>query len=200
MFYYINGTLVNMGEDYAAIDCGGVCYKLWISGTTYSAIASKLGAKAKLYTHLNVREDVMELYGFATEEEQELFKMLIGVSGVGPKAACAVLTGLAPSALVSAVNAGDAKAISRAQGIGLKTAQKIILELGGKMSKLGISSDTAAAASTATAGAGANSDAMDALLVMGYRRDEAAAALKSVPADLSLEDKIREALKRLSWI
>lgn len=198
MFYYINGTLVTMGEDYAAIDCGGVCYKLWISGTTYSAIAPQLGAKAKLYTHLNVREDVMELYGFATEEEQELFKLLIGVSGVGPKAACAVLTGLAPAALVSAVNAGDAKAISRAQGIGLKTAQKIILELGGKLSRLGISVGDSASAPAAVAGA--DSDAMDALLVLGYRRDEAAAALKGVPAGLSLEDKISEALKRLSWI
>ena len=198
MFYYIKGALVNMGEDYAAIDCGGVCYKLWISGTTYSAIASKMGAQAKLYTHLNVREDVMELYGFATEEELELFKLLIGVSGVGPKAACSVLTGLAPGALVSAVNAGDAKAISRAQGIGLKTAQKIILELGGKISKLGIDGGTATTSETVAAGA--DSDAMDALLVLGYRRDEAAAALKGVPAGLSLEGKISEALKRLSWI
>lgn len=198
MFYYIKGTLVHMGEDFAAIDCGGVCYKLWISGTTYSALASKLGNAAKLFTHLNVREDVFELYGFATEEEQELFKLLIGVSGVGPKAACSVLTGLSPEQLVSAVNAGDARAISRAQGVGLKTAQKIILELGGKIAKLGVSG--ADAAMPATSVASVDSDAMDALMVLGYRRDEALAALKGLPAELSLEEKIGEALKRLSRI
>lgn len=198
MFYYIKGTLVHMGDDFAAIDCGGVCYKLWISGTTYSALASKLGNAAKLFTHLNVREDVFELYGFATEEEQELFKLLIGVSGVGPKAACSVLTGLSPEQLVSAVNAGDARAISRAQGVGLKTAQKIILELGGKIAKLGVSG--ADAAMPATSVASVDSDAMDALMVLGYRRDEALAALKGLPAELSLEEKIGEALKRLSRI
>ena len=187
-----------MGDDFAAIDCGGVCYKLNISGTTYSALASKLGAAAKLYTHLNVREDVFELYGFATEEEQDLFKLLIGVSGVGPKAACAVLTGLSPEQLVSAVNAADARAISRAQGIGLKTAQKIILELGGKISKLGVPAPEGA--STPVSGGAADADAMDALMVLGYRRDEAMGALKGLPASLSLEEKIGEALKRLSKI
>jgi len=198
MFYYIKGTLVHMGDDFAAIDCGGVCYKLNVSGTTYSALASKLGAAAKLYTYLNVREDVFELYGFATEEEQDLFKLLIGVSGVGPKAACAVLTGLSPEQLISAVNAADARAISRAQGIGLKTAQKIILELGGKISKLGVPAPEGA--STPVSGGAADADAMDALMVLGYRRDEAMGALKGLPASLSLEEKIGEALKRLSKI
>ncbi len=198
MFYYINGKLVHLAEDFAAIDCGGVCYKTCISGTTYSALAPLFGKEAKVYTHLVVREDVFELYGFATEEELEFFRLLISVSGVGPKAACAVLTGLSPAALASAVNAGDAKAISRAQGVGLKTAQKIILELGGKVQRLGV---TGADISDApVAGGGADGDALDALLVLGYRRDEATAALKGVPANLSLEEKISEALKRLSWI
>lgn len=198
MYYYIKGNLVHLGEDFAAIDCGGVCYKLWISGTTYSAMAPLMGGTAKLYTYLNVREDVLELYGFATEEEGEFFRLLIGVSGVGPKAACAVLTGLNPARLAAAVSAGDAKAISRAQGIGLKTAQKIILELGGKIAKLGIQGvDVADIPATA---ATADADAMDALMVLGYRRDEAAAALKGLPRGLSLEAKIGEALKRLSVI
>ena len=198
MFYYIKGALVHIGDDFAAIDCGGVCYKLNVSGTTHAALASKLGGSAKLFTYLNVREDVFELYGFATEEELELFKLLISVSGVGPKAACSVLTGLSPDSLVSAVNAGDARAISRAQGIGLKTAQKIILELGGKIAKLGIEGSEESA-STPSAGV-ADSDAMDALMVLGYRRDEAMGALKGLPATLSLEEKIGEALKRLSRI
>lgn len=196
MFYYISGKLVHLAEDFAAIDCGGVCYKTCISGTTYTSLAPLLGKEAKVFTHLVVREDVFELYGFASEEELEFFRLLIGVSGVGPKAACAVLTGLTPARLASAVNAGDAKAISRAQGIGLKTAQKIILELGGKIAKLG----TSGADIEDAPAAGADSDALDALLVLGYRRDEAAAALKGVNPSLSLEEKISEALKRLSWI
>lgn len=198
MFYYIKGTLAHMGNDFAAVDCGGVCYKTWISGTTYSAIAAKLGSGVKLFTHLVVREDVFELYGFATEEELELFRLLIGVSGVGPKAACAVLTGLAPSGLAAAINAGDAKAISRAQGVGLKTAQKIILELGGKIAKLGV--DAGEASALQNGASSVDADAVATLMGIGYRRDEATAALKGLPASLSLEEKIGEALKRLSRI
>ncbi len=194
MYYYIKGELVALKEDYAAIDCGGVCYKLWISGTSYSYLAPLYGKKAQLYTYLNVREDVLELYGFATEEEGELFRMLISVSGVGPKAACSILTSLNVNGLVAAISAGDAKAISRAQGIGLKTAQKVILELGGKIAKTGI------APAADVGSAPVDSGAMDALLVLGYTRAEAAAALKGLGADLSLEEKIAEALKRLSII
>lgn len=196
MFYYIKGKLVRLAGDFAALDCGGVCYKLWISGSTYSAIAPLFEDSVLLYTYMNVREDVMELYGFATEEELELFKLLIGVSGVGPKAAGAILSALTVQNLTAAINAGDAKAISRAQGIGLKTAQKVILELSGKLKGFGDSGDDAPYESPAVA----DGDAMDALMVLGYRRDEAAAALKGLPAALPLEEKIGEALKRLSRI
>lgn len=195
MFYYIKGKLVKLVGDFAAVDCGGVCYKLGISGSTYSAIAPMLGATVQLYTYLNVREDVMELYGFATEEELELFKLLIGVSGVGPKAAVSILTGLTVSSLTAAINAGDAKAISRAQGVGLKTAQKVILELSGKICTVGGDSDGGYEPAAV-----ADGDALDALMVLGYRRDEATAALKGLPPSLPLEEKISEALKRLSRI
>ncbi len=194
MFYYIKGKLVTLANDFAAIDCGGVCYKLWVSGSTHSALAPHYGGEALLYTYMNVREDVMELYGFATEEELGLFKMLIGVSGVGPKAAGAILTGLTVQSLTAAINAGDAKAISRAQGVGLKTAQKIILELSGKLTAID-SADGGAVASGSV-----DNDAMDALMVLGFRRDEATAALKGLPAALPLEEKIGEALKRLNRI
>ncbi|MBE6677559.1 MAG: Holliday junction branch migration protein RuvA [Ruminococcaceae bacterium] len=194
MFYYIKGKLVKLATDFAAVDCGGVCYKLWVSGSTYGDLAPNFGKEVLLYTHLNVREDVMELYGFSTEEELGLFKLLIGVSGVGPKAAGAILTGLTVESLTAAVNAGDAKAISRAQGVGLKTAQKIILELSGKLATVEGSDISAPVTGTADA------DAMDALTVLGFRRDEAAAALKGLPASLSLEEKIGEALKRLNRI
>lgn len=194
MFYYIKGKLVKLAGDFAAVDCGGVGYKLWISGSTYSALAARLGGEVLLYTYLNVREDVMELYGFSTEEELSLFKLLIGVNGVGPKAAGAILTGLTVENLTAAINAGDAKAISRAQGVGLKTAQKIILELNGKLTGIG---GEGAEVPTSSA---VDGDAMDALMVLGFRRDEAAAALKGLRADMPLEEKIGEALKRLSRI
>lgn len=194
MFYYIKGKLVKLATDFAAVDCGGVCYKLWVSGSTYGDLAADYGKEVLLYTYLNVREDVMELYGFSTEEELGLFKLLIGVSGVGPKAAGAILTGLTVQSLTAAVNAGDAKAISRAQGVGLKTAQKIILELSGKLTA--IESDEVSAPVTGAVDA----DAMDALTVLGFRRDEATNALKGLPANLSLEEKIGEALKRLNRI
>ncbi|MBR6594161.1 MAG: Holliday junction branch migration protein RuvA [Clostridia bacterium] len=197
MFYYIKGTLVTLGTDFAAVDCGGVCYKLQISGTTYSKAAGLLGKEALFYTYLVVREDLMELYGFATEEELDIWKLLIGVSGVGPKAAASILTGLTVQSLVSAINAGDAKAISRAQGIGLKTAQKVILELSGKLKGFAGGEESGVAyESTAVA----DGDAMDALLVMGYRRDEAMAALKGLPVAMPLEEKIGEALRRLNRI
>lgn len=194
MYYYIKGTLVQLKEDFAALDCGGVCYKLMISGTSYSALAPLYGKTALLYTYLNVREDVLELYGFATEQESELFKLLISVSGVGPKAACSILTGMDAATLSAAIAAGDARAVSRAQGVGLKTAQKIILELSGKLASAGF---TASAEGGALPQA-ADADAMDALLVLGYSRAEATAALKGLDARLSLEEKISEALKRLS--
>ena len=194
MFYYIKGRLVKLATDFAAVDCGGVGYKLWVSGSTYNDLAPNFDKEVLLYTYLNVREDLMELYGFSTEEEPGLFKLLIGVSGVGPKAAGAILTGLTVQSLTAAINAGDAKAISRAQGVGLKTAQKIILELSGKLAV--IESNEGGAPITGNV----DSDALDALTVLGFRRDEATAALKGLPDSLSLEEKIGEALKRLNRI
>ncbi len=196
MFYYIKGKLAHLTADFAAVDCGGVCYKLGISGRSFSALAPKLGQEVLLYTYLNVREDLMELYGFCTSEELDCFKLLIGVSGVGPKAAGAILSELDVVSLSRAVSAGDAKAISRAQGVGLKTAQRVIIELKGKLSAADGGFEPEAQAPVG----GDVSAAMDALLVLGYRRDEAAAALRGVDASLPLEVKISEALKRLSRI
>ena len=195
MFYYIKGTLVHLGADFAAIDCGGVCYKLGISARSFSALAPKIGNEVLLYTHLNVREDLMELYGFVTSEELDTFRLLIGVSGVGPKAAGAILSELDVLSLARAVSEGNAKAISRAQGVGLKTAQRVIIELKGKLGEGGTDLDLGG--DTAPVGGGA---AMDALLVLGYRRDEAMSALRTVDASLPLEVQISEALKKLSRI
>ena len=193
MFYYISGTLVTVTTEYAAIDCSGVCYKLMISGTTYSKIATKLNSKALLYTYLNVREDIMELYGFSTEEELDCFKRLISVSGVGPKAALAILTALSVEAFISAINSGDARAISAAQGVGLKTAQKVILELKGKL----LTTETAEPVANKNED---SSDAVNALIVLGYSRQQAVDAIKHCTSAKTVEEKIRDGLKYLSKV
>ena len=135
MFYYLNGTLVHTDPNTAVIDCGGVGYRLTISGSTLGHLAGKLNTEVKLFTYLAVREDGMELYGFSDLKEKTAFEMLIGVSGVGPKAAVAILTLLSPDRLSAAILSEDQKAISRAVGVGPKTAARVILELKDKVSK-----------------------------------------------------------------
>lgn len=195
MYYYLNGTLVTLFGTYAAIDCGGVCYKLTVSNNTYSSLAKHLGKSAKLYTYLSVREDAMELFGFYSEDELAAFTKLITVSGVGPKAAISILSTLSVDRLISAIANNDPKAISMSPGVGLKTAQKIILDLKDKMKIDSIEGveDTAPSASTASF-----SEAVDTLIVLGYTRSEAVSAVKSCDPSMSLEDVIKSALKKLS--
>ena len=131
MFYYLKGTAAHLGPNLAVIDCGGVGYAC--RTTSYTLSALQIGAPAQLYTHLNVREDAMELYGFSTENERNCFQMLIAVSGVGPKAALSILSATTPEGLATAIITGNEKALMVAQGIGKKTAQRIILELKDKL-------------------------------------------------------------------
>lgn len=206
MYYYLNGTVALLEPDRAVIDCGGVGYLVAITRKTFDSLVhdGALGADgrasgltAKVYTYFHVREDASELYGFYTEAECSLFKMLIAVSGVGPKAALSILSALSADALISAVAAGDAKAISAANGIGLKTAQKIILELKDKLASWEAVSDFGYAAEPEPA---ADSDvvkeAVNALTVLGYTRAEALKAVKSASGS-TLEDIIRSALGKL---
>ena len=206
MFYYISGKLAHLENGCAVLDVGGVGYRLTISGTTYDAMPANRSTKepptVKLYTHLAVREDDLELFGFATMAELSTFKLLISVSGIGPKAAMSILTLLTPEKFALAVCTDDKKTISKANGIGPKTAARIILELKDKLMKENAGTDftsVADSASPVTAGKkSALSEATDALLVLGYSRAEALSALKELPVDtLSLEDIIREALKKL---
>ncbi len=190
MYYYIKGTLALLSGDTAVIDANGVGYALTVTQNTFSALASKLGKEAQLFTYLAVRDDAMELYGFSSEYAKALLIKLLGVSGVGPKAAVSILSSFTPNQLISAVQSGDAKLISRANGIGLKTAQKIIIELKGK---LDLSDDTSAAAAPPSA-----VEAVNALTVLGYSRSEAGDAVKGLDPSLSLEELIAEALKRLN--
>lgn len=200
MFYYLSGELTHIAENFAVIDCGGVGYKLTVSATTLASLPSISSdcPVVKLYTYLSVREDAMELYGFYTTEELDLFKLLIGISGVGPKAAMSVLSLMPPSALADAITSQNVKMISRASGIGTKTAQRIVLELSGKL--------VAAEAKTSASGAAADThrapafaEAQDALIVLGYTRTEAQNALKNIPdADKkTTEDLIKAALTAL---
>ena len=205
MFYYIKGKLVHLEPTFAVVDVGGVGYKLTVSGTTYEAMPPRSVTdppQVTLYTHLAVREDDIELYGFATQAELSSFRMLLTVSGVGPKAALAVLSLLSPEKFALAVCTDDRRTISRANGVGPKTAARIILELKDKMLKEngGAIPDggAASAAPAAPAGRGKLSEAVDALIVLGYSRPEALTALKSVDTDrLELEAIIRAALKNL---
>lgn len=205
MFYYIKGKLVHLEPTFAVVDVGGVGYKLTVSGTTYEAMPPRSVTdppQVTLYTHLAVREDDIELYGFATQAELSSFRMLLTVSGVGPKAALAVLSLLSPEKFALAVCTDDRRTISRANGVGPKTAARIILELKDKMLKEngGAIPDGGAisAAPAAPAGRGKLSEAVDALIVLGYSRPEALTALKTVDTDrLELEAIIRAALKNL---
>ncbi len=205
MFYYINGNLTHLESNLAVLDVGGVGYKLTVSGTTYDAMPPRSHTNpptVKLFTYLAVREDDMELFGFATQTELASFKMLISVSGVGPKAAMSILSFLTPEKFALAVCTDDRKTIAKANGIGPKTAARIILELKDKMMKeSGGALPDMAASPTATNTApsrGKLSEAVDALVVLGYSRAEAMNVLKDVDTSaLELEEIIRVSLKKL---
>ena len=208
MFHYISGKLALLGQGVAVIDAGGVGYKLTISNTTYDAMPPNRSVKepptVRLYTYMAVREDGIELFGFATETELASFKLLISVSGVGPKAAMSILSYLTPEKFALAVCTDDKKTIAKANGIGPKTAARIILELKDKLMKEHAGEDLSAmgAASSTTTPAGSSraklAEATDALVVLGYSRAEAAAALKDVDTEkCELEEIIRLSLKKL---
>ena len=208
MYYYISGTLALLENGVAVVDAGGVGYRLTISGTTYDAMppcrSVKEPPQVKLYTHMAVREDGIELFGFATETELSSFRLLLSVSGVGPKAAISILSLLTPEKFALAVCTDDKKTISRAAGIGPKTAARIILELKDKLMKESGGADmlTAAPNTPGSSSAGINrsklQEAMDALAVLGYSRAEATSALKDLDLESTpLEEIIRLSLKKL---
>lgn len=201
MFYHIAGKFVHKEESFAVIDCGGVGYRLTISMNTADALGYADGERTvKLYTYLQVREDDLELFGFYTEEELAAFRLLITVSGVGPKAAMAILSLFTPTKLAMAVTAEDTKAISRANGIGPKTAARVVLELKDKFKGLpmqGATAETeAGAAAPRMPSDGKLGEALEALTVLGYGRTEVMEALRKLDAaSLTVEQIITAALK-----
>lgn len=199
MFYSLTGPVAAILPAAAVIDCGGVGYLCSTSRNTLARL--KVGERATLLTHLSVREDAVELFGFADAEELNCFRMLIGISGVGPKAALSILSATTPEGFALSVLTGDEKILTGAPGIGKKLAQRIILELGDKLQKAqvsgGLSPRGAEAVAVASDG-GALGDALNALIVLGYSRAEATEALRRIdPAGLSVEDVVRQALKAL---
>ena len=198
MFYYLDGTVAEILPYLAVIDCGGVGYAC--KTTNYTLSRLKKGQRGRLYTYLNVGEDVFDLYGFATANELNSFKLLIGVSGVGPKAALAILSTSTPEALAMAVVTGDEKSLTAAPGIGKKIAQRIILELKDKMAKESASTGldfSGGGAGSAPAFTSKATEAAQALAVLGYTSAEVSQALKGVDVEnLPLEEIIRQSLKK----
>ena len=200
MFYYIEGVVAVMENGMAVIDCGGVGYALNTTVNTLSRL--RIGDRARLYVYTVIREDCFDLYGFYTQEEKRSFEMLIGVSGVGPRAAQAILSANTPESLSLAVISGNEKALTVVPGIGKKIAQRVLLELKDKLSKemesSGMESFSGPGASF-SAGSDKMSDAVAALGVLGYGNNEIAAALKGLDIqNLSVEDIIRQALRKMS--
>ena len=195
MFYYVSGTVAHLAPYLAVIDCGGVGYACKTTNVTLSAL--KVGQAGKLYTYLNVREDAMELYGFATEEELNCFRMLIGVSGVGPKLALAILSGLTVGDLQLAIADGNAKRLAAVKGIGKKTAERIVVELRDKVNPIEALANGKAAEGN-DAKAGILRDAMLALAALGFSDDTARLQVQRVleedPSVSSTETIIRRAL------
>lgn len=199
MFYYVNGTVAHLAPYLAVIDCGGVGYACRTTNNTLTRL--KKGETARLYTYLNVREDAMELYGFFTEDERNCFQLLIGVSGVGPKAALSILSSSTPETLAMSIITGDEKALTVAPGIGKKIAQRVILELKDKLAKgqaIGGAGESYGGSGVTVIPENKLSEASAALAVLGYSQGEINLALKGVDLDaLTLEQVIKEALKKM---
>lgn len=202
MIYSVKGKLTVKELGFAVIECGGVGYGCRTSYNTVSQLG-ELGSEAMLYTYLYVREDVVELFGFATLQELNCFKLLISVSGVGPKAATAILSDVTPERFALLVASGDSKAFTKTKGIGAKTAQRLVLELKDKISSESISgsiSSDAAELSYLASGAASSSvsEALEALMVLGYSQGEAAPILSKLDQSLSTQDLIKETLRLMA--
>jgi len=199
MFYSLTGELVHTDLNSAAVSCNGIAFLCNVSMNTLQHLGPT-GSTVTLFTHLNVSQDNVALYGFYDESELSMFKLLLTVSGVGPKAALAILSELDPARLSLAVAAGDYKALTRAQGVGPKVAQRVVLELKDKIAKSMTGTEAAetfAAAATATAGNTNMAEAVSALVMLGYSQSEAAAAAGKADPNLPPEDIIKLALKNL---
>ena len=203
MIYFVRGELADVMEESVVVDCQGIGYLIRVPASLIGELPA-VGCEVRLYTYLAVREDAVALYGFLTRDELEIFKLLITVSGIGPKVALGILSAIRPDDLRFAILSDDVKAISEAPGVGKKTAQKLILELKDKM-KL---EDAFEARLERRGGAAlpadedVRSEAVQALTALGYSGTEAMRAVRSLelPEEVSVEEVLKQALKKLSFM
>ena len=186
----ISGKLIERHPPQVIVDVHGVGYEIDVPMSTFYQLPAN-GSEVTLYTHLIVREDAHQLYGFASEQERHVFRQLLKISGVGARTALSVLSGLSVSDLCEAVSAQDSGRLMRVPGIGRKTAERLLLELKDKL-------DVMVVSATATAAAGATSDILNALLALGYNDKEAQWAIKQLAGTATVAEGIRQALKLLS--
>lgn len=196
MYYYIRGILVHKDMDFVVVDAGGVGYKIHTSALTIQNLGADMNSEVLMYTYLHVREDVQMLYGFKTREEHGMFLTLLSVNGVGPKAALAILSAAAPAQLAAAVITNDVKTITKAQGVGPKLAQRIILELRDKIKNedLDMGAYDTVDEMPVTDSMG---EAVSALVALGYSAQDAKKAVSGVDGSLSVEEIIKKALSKL---
>ena len=192
MYYYIKGELILKDAGFVVVDNNGIGYKIFTSGYTMANLSEKI---VTLYTYLHVREDIFGLYGFSTNDELSMFLNLISVSGVGPKAALSILSVMSPMSLAAAIITGDAKALTKANGVGAKMAQRVILELKDKLKNADIIPDTLTKEEVINSGS--PEEAVSALMVLGYSQNDAKRAVASVDQSLSTEEIITLALKKM---
>lgn len=200
MFYSLTGKLVHMEPGMVAVECGGVAFKCSTSMHTQKNMP-RIGEVTTLFTHLNVREDALDLFGFSSKNELNCFKMLTGISGVGPKVALAILSEMTPEEVAMSAAAGDSKSFTRANGVGPKLAQRIVLELKDKVKKMAVSGGDMqlSAGDAGVISASKNAEqAVQAMCVLGYTQSEAAEAVAKLDSALSTEELIRLALKSMA--
>ena len=196
MLYRLRGSLIHTEPSFAVIECAGVGYKCYTTMNTQRSLPA-IGKEAVLYTHMNVREDAVDLFGFSSLAELNCFKLLTSVSGVGPKVGLAILSVLSPEQVAVAVAAGDFKTLTMAQGVGNKLAQRVILELKDKLKALGGGEEVTAAAGVVNA-AGNAAEAMNALTVLSYTPSDVAPVVAKFDSSLPVEELIRLTLKAMA--
>lgn len=201
---YVKGSLAEKFEDSVVVEAGGIGYRIFVPTSVLESLP-KTGETVKIYTYFSVREDAMSLYGFLSRQDMEMFRQLIGVNGVGPKSALGILSALSPDVLRLAVISGDAKAISKAPGVGSKTAQRIILDLKDKVKSEDILDGFTEPVSGHTESFGVGEvgkEAIEALTALGYSASEASGVVKKVTIKESMtaEDVLKAALKHLAFL
>lgn len=199
MIYSLRGKLIATTLTEAIVECGGVGYRCFVTGPTLNRLP-QIGQEVILYTHMNIREGAIDIFGFLNNSEQSCFKLLTSVSGVGPKVGIAILSQMDPDKIYLSIVTSDFKSLTQAAGVGPKLAQRIILELKDKIKnedlKAGIEGITEG--SQQFLGGGNLSEAMNALESLGYTQGEAAKAISGMSAEMPIEDLIKGALKKIS--